>query len=262
MRSALPLPVASLLLGWLTLPFGFALSQESPSPLPTTDSNPALQRFGNAIVLYLSFDGHEFAEILPGPPAPQRDKWEDFLQKVDGKQSEGVLGQGLQTGVYSLNYTSDRSFVLGQTGSVVFWSEGLSLNHRGEYWWPIRLFTPDYMVMAGRMGDPRNREKLYAYMQRGKSGVSTMAGSMEEWKEEWHLWVINWDRNGIELSMDGREPARSPLRDPLPEKAGGGFRLTFNSATDDMIAVDELMVLNMPLKIEEIKWLYDTASVR
>ena len=48
----------------------FAGAQGDPSPVDRSKDNPALARFGRSVVLYASFDGHEYAEITADDPQP------------------------------------------------------------------------------------------------------------------------------------------------------------------------------------------------
>jgi hypothetical protein len=234
------------------------IAGDSPSPLGRGDTNPALTRFGNAIVFYLSFDRHELAEITAGPPEPQRDRWAEFLKARPDPYVSGVFGDSLFSGGYTLSYLSPAKARLGASGAVALWLRGHSLQHRGEYYWPIRLHVArSHNLMFGRMGDPRNKEQLYAYLAHGSHHATAVMGSMADWQPAaWHLVVVNWDRAGVELSLDGQPPVRSALREPLPAAEPAEFRVTVNSPTDEAIALDELLILNVPLTRDEIAWLH------
>ena len=228
-------------------------------------------RFGNAIVFYLSFDRHELAEITAGSPEPQRDRWAEFLKTRPEPYRPGVFGDSLTSGGYTLSYRVSPNVAAPQAEdwhglavAVASWLRGQSLHHRGEYYWPIRLHVGgSHSLMFGRMGDPRNKEQLYAYLEHGSHHASAVMGSMADWQpEDWHLVVVNWDRAGVELSLDGRPPVRSALREPLPAAEPGEFRVTVNSPTDDVIALDELLILNVPLAQDEIAWLHQAHVAR
>ena len=234
------------------------IAQDSVSPLGRGAANPALTRFGNAVVFYLSFDRHELAEITAGSPEPQRDRWAEFLKTRPDPYVPGVFGHSLISGGYTLSYLSSAQARLGACGSVALWLRGETLQHRGEYYWPIRLHVArSHSLMFGRMGDPRNKEQLYAYLEHGSQHASAVMGSMADWQpSDWHLVVVNWDRAGVELSLDGQPPVRSALREPLPAAEPGEFRVTVNSPTDEAITLDELLILNVPLAQDEIAWLH------
>lgn len=235
-----------------------ASAPESPSPLDREPSNPALARFGNAVVFYLSGDGHEFAEITAGSPEPHRERWDEFVKARESPYQPGVFGRSLVSGDYSLSYLSGPKARLAGTGAVVLWLRGETLRHRGEYYWPIRLHVANsHQLMFGRAGDPRNKEQLYAYLEHGPHHTSAEMGSMADWRAgDWHLVVVNWDRHGVELSLDGQPPTRASLREPLPAVDPTEFRVVVNSTTDEAILLDELMVLNVPVRPAEITWLW------
>ena len=231
-----------------------AVLATTASRLAAGADNPALERFGRAIVLYVSFDGHAQAEINGGSPTPQVSG--PALAATD--YTPGRLGQGLRAGEGTLSYLC-KDLALGAAGSLALWVQPETLAHRGTYWWPVRLQATEggYGVMFGRMGDPRNKEQLYAYLQQGKAGVSAVAGSMAGWKPgEWHLLVATWTRDSVEFSVDGNAPVRASLRTPLTAARRSGFRATLFSPNEDRFVLDEFLVLDVPLTREEIAWLY------
>ena len=252
------------LLGAAWLLFGASVpAADEPSPLGREPSNPALSRFGNAIVFYLSCDGHEYAEITAGSPAPQRDRWDEFVKTRGSVYLPGVFGRSLASGPYTLSYLSGPKAKLAGTGAVVLWLRGQTLQHRGEYYWPVRLHVArSHQLMFGRMGDPRNNEQLYAYLEHGGHHATAVVGSMADWRpDDWHLVVVNWDRHGVELSLDGQPPTRAALRDPLPAVDPTEFRAFVNSPTTETILLDELLILNVPLRPAEITWLRQAFDV-
>ena len=234
---------------------------DNRSPLGARPVNPALKRFGRSVILYASFDGHEKAEITPGDPTPVGDaKWAQAIKDPSKRYAAGVHGQALRATEFGLTYAC-KNDVLGSTGAMTLWIKPETMNHKGSYWWPVRLGRLDgsYEVFFGRMGDPRNHEIFYAYLQHPKGGVSTCAGSMEAWKPgEWHLFVVNWDRTAVELSVDGGAPVRASLPASIEAHSAGGLRAVLSGAGDnEVFVVDEFMVLNVPLREAEIRWLWD-----
>lgn len=249
----------SLYLLWLLL--GAALTAraaDAPSPPSRLPDNPALVRFGNAIVFYASFDRHVWAEITTGAPQPQRDRWDEFWK---GREpfSAGAYGHSLNSGNYALTYTAGSSSKLAGAGGVSLWMRGQVLHHRGEYYWPVRLqIGKTHSLMFGRMGDPRNKEILYAFLQHGSQHATAVLGSMADWQPtDWHLVVVNWDRSGVELSLEGQAAVRTALREPLPAVEPTEFRVTVNSPTDEEILLDELLILSVPFTKTDIGWLQE-----
>lgn len=246
--------VVALALAAAVLGGAFAGFAENPSPSAGEKCNPALVHFGRAIILYVSFDGHEKAEITLGNPVPQGDaKWVEETKNPAALYVPGLYGQGLKSGDYALTYGCTNA-VLGTTGAFALWIKPESLHHTGTYYWPVHLFAQGYSVMFGRMGDPRNKELLYVHL----AGVSAICGSMADWKPgEWRLVVVNWDRTGIEISSDGNIPVRASLKMPIESDAISGFRVSFAGANEDAFIFDELMVLDIPLKENEIRRLFE-----
>ena len=255
----------------LRVVYGFALllltlaaaAASSPSPLPRGGDNPALQRFGRSVVFYVGFDGHALAEITSGDPVPRGNtNWNAAVTRGTVAFEPGVCGQGMVAHDYELDYACTGA-VLRASGTVAMWLKPGVLHHTGTYCWPARLHADhsDYNVMFGRMGDPLNREALYAYISHGKAGVSSVLGSMADWKPgAWHLLVMTWDRSGLEFSVDGAPPVRSALKDPIEEGDAGGFHLTLLSPNEDTFTYDELLVLNLPLGAADIRWLFEQGA--
>jgi hypothetical protein len=214
-------------------------------------------------VLYFSFDGHALAEITAGNPAPQGNaRWAEALRSKALVFEPGVFGQGLVSSNvdFQVSYPCT-SAVLRASGSIALWLKPVVLKHVGAYYWPVILDAAagGYRVMFGRMGDPVNREALYAHLSHVGNAVSAVTGSMVPWKPgEWHLFVVTWDRNAVEFSVDGAQPARASLRNAIAGDQAGGFRLFTLGPSEDTFIYDELMLLNMPLNQDEIRWLWES----
>ena len=243
-----------------------ALSAPISSPLPPGRDNPSLARFARSIVLYVSFDGHALAEITPGNPAPQGNAgWVEALRSKALVFEPGVFGQAL---VVTSNRDCQVSYpctsaVLRASGSIALWLKPVVLNHAGSYLWPVILDAAagGYRVMFGRMGNPVNREALYAHLAHGGNSVNAVGGSMAPWKPgEWHLFIVSWDRNGVEFSVDGAQPARASLKNAIAGDQAGGFRLIALGRGEDTFIYDELMLLNVPLNKDEIRWLWECGA--
>ena len=236
----------------------------SPSPLATNSANPALERFGRSVIFYVSFDGHANAEITAGDPAPQGNtNWTAAAKPGAVPYVPGVYGQGVRSRDNQLTFTCTGA-VLRSAGSLALWLTPESLAHAGTYFWPVMLHAGGgYSVMAGRMGDPRNGETLYAYLSNGNGGVSACAGSMGEWKtNSWHLLVATWDRNGLDFSVDGAATVHSSLKSPIAFDGAAGLRAILLCPSDDTFVYDEFLVLDVPLSKPEIQWLYEQGMER
>ena len=137
---------------------------DNPSPYAGNEDNPAIARFGRSIILYVSLDGHEFAEITEGDAKPTGNaQWALAAKDAARLYASGVFGQGMRSGRHQLVFTSPKT-TLGTTGSMALWLKPEQLHHRGTYFWPVILDALEgrYRVIFGRMGSPANRERLYA----------------------------------------------------------------------------------------------------
>jgi len=232
---------------------------DNPSPLAGSEDNPAIARFGRSIVLYVSLDGHELAEITGGDPKPTGNaQWAVAAKDATRLYSPAVYGQGLRSGTHQLVFTSPKA-TLGTTGSMVLWLKPEELHHRGTYCWPAILDVLEgrYRVMFGRMGSPANREILYACLSHAKDSVTVTQQSMSDWKPgQWHLFAVTWDSNGVGFSVDGSQPSRASLKVPIRLDAAGGVRVFLLCENEDVFVYDEFIVLDIPLSNEDIRWLY------
>ncbi len=248
-----------MLMGPLLAWSAFAVAQGNPSPVDRSKDNPALARFGRSVILYASFDGHANAEITLDDPQPTGNaEWKAALKSRQDLFASGVFGQGLRSGKYQLVFTSPKAG-LGSTGSVLLWLKPERLQHRGTYCWPLILDALEgrYRVMFGRMGDPLNKESLYAYLSSGPDSVSVVQQSMADWKPgKWHLFVVTWDRSGVEFSVDAAQPSRASLKTPLPPGIGG-LRAYLPGENEDVFVYDEFLVLDVPIYHAEIRRLYN-----
>jgi hypothetical protein len=187
--------------------------------------------------------------------------WNALVENRQDSFVPGVFAAGLRSGKHQLVFTSPRARV-GSTGSVVLWLKPEQLQHRGTYCWPVILdaLAGRYRVMFGRMGDPRNKEVLYAHLASGPAGTSVVQQSMADWRPgEWHLLAVTWDRSGIEFSVDAAQPSRASLKAPLPPGTGG-LRAYVLGENEDVFVYDEFLVLDVPLSHAEIRRLYDEGT--
>lgn len=237
-----------------------AAADDNPSPVAGHDVNPALARFGRSVIFYVSFDGHANAEVAPGDPAPAGNaQWQAVSQNPGDLYGSGLFGQALRSGMHQLSYTCPKP-VLGTAGSMAVWLKPELLHHRGTYCWPAILDSLEgrYRIMFGRIGNPANKETLYAHFSQGKVSVSATQQSMADWQPgRWHLFVVTWDRNGVELSVDGAPPTRASLAPPIEQQTAGGLRIHLLGQNEDLFLYDEFLVFGVPLNADEIRWLYE-----
>jgi hypothetical protein len=255
---------AMLFLG-TSLAFARAGDENNPSPFAGSADNPALVRFGRSIILYVSFDGHENAEITEGAAKPTGNaQWAAVAKDAPRLYAPGVFGQGLRSGKHQLVFTSPKT-TLGTSGSMTLWLKPEELHHRGTYCWPVILDALEgrYRVMFGRMGSPVNREILYAHLSHAKDRVTVTQQSMSDWKPgQWHLFAVTWNGNGVGFSVDGSQLSWASLKSPIRLDAAGGLRVCLLGENEDVFVYDEFIALDIPLGNEDIRWLYEQGIQR
>ncbi len=243
----------------LRLAFGVAMAMSAaawaaPPATRPGPANPTLERFNSAITLYVSFDQRPLqADLAAGDPRPR-----DPKLKVELKP--GLFGQAMLN--TDLSFTAAGNLNLSKTGAVALWIAPWNWEPRGPdepYLFPLRINDRGRTLMIGRMGrmqKPRRGDMVYAYAQAGKEHLSVRQGGSLDWKPgQWHLLVMNWRPQSLEFSLDGRPPARGD--DPWFAQADGKPGQIFIGDKGKMrYLLDELMVLDRPLSVEEIQWIY------
>ena len=218
--------------------------------------NPALEKFGDAITFYESFDNGASADLSNGNGAPR-----DPNLKIDLKK--GVFGQAFLTGEKSITYDADKNFDLSKPGAMAVWISPYEWKRDlpdTPYMFLVNMQTQGRGLMLARMGNKLNQQVLYLYVG-GKDNFSLVNGSSLDWKDgEWHLLAINWRNSSVEFSLDGGEFARKDA--PEFEKATGDPNAVFVGSSgnaDEKYLLDELMVFNRPLEPAEVKELWESA---
>lgn len=226
----------------------------------------ALVKFQRTIVFYAGFEGTANADLSPlagAPAVPLAAGLQPFVP--------GMIGQALSSGNFDLSYDLGKEARIERAGSAAIWVAARQSKPDYTYFWPFKVHGNHRLIMLGRMGDRANDCALYAYTSFNDKGTSSVAGSASGWKEgQWHLLVVNWGPDWVELSVDGNAPTRAaaPLafREPTPDKLDPA-RLSVSSPrpSGDQFLLDEMMVFSTPLGAAEIQWLYEnsrTAAIR
>lgn len=239
----------TLLASLVILPAGMARAEDKPNPAP--------ERFQEALVFYLSFDGESTApdlsavNIRDDSATPEAEE-AVFAPGVFGK---AYLPSGKRTPSYNMS-ASGISFE--RPGSAAFWVSPKAWD-RGEpesYCFFLTVHAQRGQVMAAKSNQQGNSDFLYAHAQRGQGkGDSARAGSTQSWNDdEWHLLVLNWGTDSLSFSVDGRDFVH--LSVPDLKEYGEWQRLFLPSLSSRNVAMDEVMVFDRPLELEEITQLY------
>ena len=253
---ALPFLAASLALTFLAAPL--------PAAGPA-GGNPAADRFNKDLLFYVSFDNGVEAEVSPKGATPLAGKLQEFVKGGGDPFVPGAFGKALKSGEYDLSYDLGDDPQLSQSGSVVHWVASHERKLQDyPYFWTVRLFTGKRMVMFGQMGDPLNKRTLYSYTEGEGQKASAFQGNTMAWEDgDWHLVVVNWRPDAVEVSVDGQPPARGNLKQVVNFE-GGTSRLTISStqgADADTFRIDEVMVLKGPLDAADIEWIHTHGPV-
>ena len=229
-----------------------AVADVPAAPLPAT--NPALEKFGAAVTFYVSFDQGAAADLSNGNGAPRDSKMEIELKP-------GLWGQAFLSGQKSIAYNAAQNVDLSKPGAVAVWISSFEWKRdpaKTAYIFFLNILDHGRQLMLARMGDPRNREAIYAHGKTGKTGKSVRAGNSRNWKDgEWHLLVANWRGTDFEISLDGGALHRQDM--PAFENADGKTGQMFVGSKGDpnqRYLVDELLVLDRPLSQDEIQWMW------
>ena len=230
----------------------------SAVPRPTTPLDAVLLRFNESILFHAGWDhGQPTADMAAGGAAPTKVEREPAF-------ASGSTGRALADGI--VNYAAGANLRLDMPGSVVFWlcisrtDPGAS----GEgYLFPLRIYAgdaavPHGLLMVGKINRV-NGCHLYVHAEASGQqhaqihGVSTLG-----WRQgEWHLVVLTWRRGAIEFSVDGAPPAMKGA--PILPATAKWFSLaaSSNAQTGLRCLVDNVIVLDRPLRAEEIAWIHD-----
>ena len=251
--------LAASLCAGLSFASGSRADEAAPKTPDAPAANPALEKFGDAITFYASFDASAAADLSNGNGAPRDPNFQAELKP-------GVFGQAFLSGEKSVSYEADKNFDLSKPGAMAVWISPYQWKRDlpdTPYMFIVNIQTQGRGLMLARMGNKANREAMYLYVG-GKDNFSVVNGSSLDWKDgEWHLLVINWRNGSVEFSLDGGELARKDA--PEFEKAQGEPNAVFVGSTgnaDQKYLLDELMVLNRPLEADEIKELWKAAPAK
>jgi hypothetical protein len=244
------------------LPLAAWAQPASPPPAGAqAATNPAVEKFYSALVFYAGFNGDAAANLTPAEPKPQSAQWAAWLTAHPEVFQPGVVGQAIETGDYTLSYDLGSNVTLEQTGSAAIWLSATQWQRRERdpgYFFALRLHAGNRQLMLARMGNPLNKECLYAHFMADKSPITVTSGSTAQWNNrDWHLLVMNWGPNWLEYSLDAGQLSRVSLSQDIAATGATTARLFVSSPRiSDTFLIDEVLVLSRPLDADEVQWLY------
>lgn len=229
---------------------GPVMSYVAPRQSGTTD--PVLRRFDHAITFYLSFNQSPWMADLSAGDGRLRDPKVKFVLK------DGLTGRSVLIRKQQLYYRAEGNVDLSKPGSALVWIKPSQVDHckrRPCYLNYLRIQDRGRLVAVAQMSRG-SRVKNYAYAQvrlGEKKYVGVVhASASAPWRGRWHLFVINWEADAIQLSIDGGplERADAPWLTSAEGKRG------YIAVGAPHYMMDDLMILNMPLTMKEIEWAY------
>lgn len=238
-----------------------------------------LQAIDSAIIFQLNFnDGTLFPELSLGEVEPLSVK--GTAEFLDGPFGKALLLGG-QDGI-TLQYHALQNIDLSRNGALSFWLAPKDWIQAGEassrpY---IRFFNMNsagagYFFIqrqgfvnptekngkSGRRGD-MFQVGLYAF----KDMKNALTGSHNtlNWKNgEWRHFVINWNRSGMTLSINGKSATQKQFSRALNnedfkenQNKKIHFRIGYGKAKETSL-FDELTIYKRNLNEDEIKFLYE-----
>jgi len=225
--------------------------------------NPAIERFNLAITFYASFDGHGEADMSIGDGKP-------YGNAQDLQYAKGIYGQALAVRNNTLIYHATDNIDLSKSGSLIMWISPAddwtdadapvqlgfaTIHHQGE------------TLLLARQGGKSNRQALMAIFAPKLMDIQTRAltknGNTTSWKKgEWHLLVVNWSKDSVELSVDGNTFIKVTSTSPaIPsDDKRTDISVAGNSTEKSPYLIDELMILNRPLTNDEVSELFSLSK--
>jgi hypothetical protein len=250
-----------LLLALGVLPACGARAQETP---PVADApferNPVIAQLNTAITFYAAFDGQPIADMSVGKGAPTGN-----FQNLSW--APGKRGQALQAQGNALIYAASGNIDFENPGSLAMW---VALGARQDTENPVQLGFATIRhrgtgLILARQGGRSNGESLMAIIGSNVNTSNTRALAFNDnsrhWKEnEWHLLVVNWGRDYVELSTDGTLFKRTTVTYSLyqPTAEDGAMNIAGNGTAASPYRVDELFIFNRPLTAEEAALIYQS----
>lgn len=247
------LAVACLAAGALALAPAAAERDAAPTP-------PVLERFNTSVTFYASFDR------LPADADLSAGDGKANAPAAPHELRDGLFGKALLCGRTPASYAAAGNADPARPGAVAVWVSPQDWRRQGETpsLFFVMLHGAGRKLLLGRMGVTANQELLFAHAEAGTHTASALSGHTRDWQSGgWHLLVLNWRAEAIELSVDGGELQRTAAPWLAAAKGDPGGLIVGNEGTpDQQYLADELTVFDRPLSHEEIRWIYEQGAAR
>lgn len=225
-------------------------------------TNPALEKFSGDISFYASLNGHAEADLSEGIGEPI-----EPMERGDEHWADGIFGKALKSEAPKIRYAPEGNVDLLGSGSVAFWVKALDWDSTLEptHIGFLRVMEGNRELSLIRIWKHENHNALALHVKLRNSPHTQRIGSSKDWGNEWHLFVANWTRDYIEVSLDGNLLARQTVTEgdedasymretPAIHIPGGGDVAEFP------YLIDEVMFFKRPLTNEEVQWIYESAE--
>jgi len=232
-------------------------------------ANPGIAILNSEITLYASFDTDTaVADLANGGTAPL--KITGKMKTAPGRYGKAiVLGGPDPIGVH---YPLFRNINLAAPGALSFWIAPQTWVRRGEaeerpYLFLLTTYgTKGGVIHIERMGFAANPKRDDVFIS-GYFGFPGMKNAMNghygtiDWEPgRWHLFVMNWDRNGCAASMDGGPLQRAEFSRPITAEdfpqEDRKMAFVLGCGGPETTLVDELVFYRRPLDETEIAALF------
>ena len=267
MRARVRWPV----LAWVVLVGALSASAESPR---VVEPGSAPDLLNESILFFAGFDRDSpTADLAAGRADPLR--VEGTPRYVRGRFGRAVVlgagGDGVR-----LTYASEAQLDLRRPGALSFWSKPVAwLDTREPSRGYVKFVTvparPGSFVVE-RMGFDRRKRRgdrliVGVFDLPRTERLHVQIKGTEQWSTaEWHLVVVNWDRYGIEVSLDGRpfEQRAAPEGFQADAFVRGKVHAPFviGDAGSETSAIDEFTLYARPLAPAEVSRLYGTRETK
>ena len=233
-------------------------AQEPPQANTIFQTNPIIDRLNTAITFYAAFNGQPVADMSVGRGTPNGNA--NDLQWADGK-----IGQGLQARSNALIYEAAGNIDFTKPGALAVW---VALGERLDREAPVQLGFATIRhggtgLALARQGGIKNNEALMAIIgsniNKHETRALVLSSTSKHWQEdEWHLLVVNWGADYIELSIDGGLFQRTTVNFPLYAHTDqmGTMNFAGNGTQQSPYRFDELYIFNRPLTIDDVKVIF------
>lgn len=221
--------------------------------------NPVPNEMQGSILFYVSFDQETTAADLSNGDGKDSDaNIKEPTTFIPGVYGKAYLPSGKRRPIYGFK---DSGITFEKPGSIALWvsPHQWDRDQAESYNFFLVIASEAGQVMIAKTNQQGRGDRLYAHASGGgnSKGTSASCGNTSDWQEgEWHLFVLNWGVDSLEISVDGKDPNR--LNVPELKNYGGWVRATLTGySASRNVALDELMIFDRPLSSQEVSKIYE-----